>query len=175
MVENVSENPAVQVAKQQKTGAGIHVTRTGIRVKIRAFPEMLARRAVLAIKDPPVPVYFNEDKGREEPNPHDPDYLAAKEEAEQRRGDAGIDAALLFGVELLDPLPDNDLWLKKLAYLNIEIDPTDALSVELAYLKYVAFSSSDDLSVLTGQVSVTEAGVAEELATFPGDTERDTD
>lgn len=175
MAENVSDSPAVKVANETKTGAGVHVTRTGVRVKIKAFPEMLARRAVLAVKDPPVPMAWNADKERDEKNPHDPDYLAAMAEAEQRRGDAGIDAALLFGVELLDPLPDDKRWIRKLSMLGIEVDESDLMAVELAYLKYVAFSSSEDLNVLTGSVRVSEAGIAAEAATFPGDAERDTD
>lgn len=172
---DVSNNPAVIVAKEQKDGAGLHITRTGYKVKIQPFPEMLARQAVMAVKDPPVPVYWNADKEREEPNPHDPDYLNAKAEAEAKRGEAGIDAALLFGVELVSPLPDNDRWLKKLAMLGIHVDPADSLAVELAFLKYIVFSSSEDISVLTGQVSVTERGIAEAAATFPGDAAGDTD
>lgn len=175
MVENVSENPALKVAKEAKTGAGVYVTRTGVRVRIQAFPEMLARRAVLAIKDPPVPTYWNEDKEREEKNPQDPDYLAALADAEQRRGDAGIDAALLFGVELIDPLPEDKRWIRKLAMLNILVDESDVMAVELAYLKYVAFSSSEDLATLTSSVGVSEAGIAEQAATFPGDAAGDTD
>ena len=172
---DLSNNPAVEVAKQQKSGTGVHVTRTGVKVRIQAFPEMLARQALMAVKDPPVPMAYNADKERNEPNPHDPDYLAAMAEAEQRRGEAGIDAALLFGVELVDSLPSDDKWLKKLAMLGIKVDPSDSLAVELAYLKYIAFSSSDDLNLLTAQVRVTEAGIAEAAATFQNDTAGDTD
>jgi hypothetical protein len=172
---DVSNNPAVIVAKEQKDGAGLHVTRTGYKVRIQPFPEMLARQAVMAVKDPPVPVYWNADKEREEPNPNDPDYLNAKAEAEAKRGEAGIDAALLFGVELVSPLPSDERWLKKLGMLGIHVDPTDSLAVELAFLKYIVFSSSEDISALTGQVSVTERGIAEAAATFPGDAAGDTD
>lgn len=172
---DLSNNPAVLVAKQNETGAGIHITRTGVRVKIQPFPEMLARQAVLAVKDPPVPMAWNADKERDEPNPHDPDYIKAVAEAEQKRGEASIDAALLFGVELIDQLPSDEKWLRKLAYLGINVDPQDPLEVELAYLKYIAFSSSDDIAVLTGQLRVTEKGIAEAAATFQSDAPGDTD
>ena len=61
---DVSNNPAVIVAKEQKEGAGLHITRTGYKVKIQPFPEMLARQAVMAVKDPPVPVQTLRDAYR---------------------------------------------------------------------------------------------------------------
>jgi len=175
MTVDVSENPAVVVAKRTGDSAGVHVTMTGYKVRIAAFPELLMRQAILEIKNPPVPLAWNEDKERDEPNPHDPDYLQALAEAEEKRNQAGLDAALLFGVELLDPLPTDDRWLRKLSKLGIQIDAEDEIEKELAFLKYMVFTASEDLAILMRRTTVTGEGVAQAVESFRGDAQRDTD
>ena len=175
MTIDVSENPAVKVAKRQGDSAGVHVTQTGYRVRITTFPEMLARQAMLEVKNPPVPMAWNADKERDEPNPHDPDYLRAMAEADEKRSMAGLDAALLFGVELLDAMPEDDRWLRKLHRLGIHVDAGDEIEKELAFLRYIVFSASEDLALIMRQTTVTAQGVAEAVESFRGDEERDTD
>lgn len=173
MSEQVASNPAVQVKKEQ--GTGVHMTKTGYRVRIGSFPAMLAQQVMAKIQDPPVPTYYNADKEREEPNPNDPDYLRALDAANQERGNVAVDAAVLFGVELLDGLPDNNRWIQKLNRLGIEVNTEDEVEVEFSFLKFIVFSDQADLAILMQRTGVSEEGVAVATNMFSGSEERDTD
>lgn len=174
------ENPAVAVARElAEEGAPKIVTlSTGVRARLVPVGVNLVRDAAMHIQDPPVPRFLNEDKGREEENPNDPAYLAACAEAERRREAAGMDALILFGVELVDGPPQDDGWLRKLQFLakrgELDLDRfdlDDPLEREFLYKKYVAVGSLDLIAL--GQVSgISRREVKAALDSFPGDTPR---
>jgi len=113
-----NKSAAVKVAKEATLDATREVNlSTGVRAKLRPVATTLIDEVASRIKDPEVPMWHNPDKDRDEPNPNDPKYIAAKEEADRQRGIAVIDAVVMFGVELLDGVPD-DGWLGKLQYLE---------------------------------------------------------
>lgn len=163
MSEEETKNPVVQVAHiargddEQK----VYTLSTGYKARILPVSASLIDQVTAQIKDPEVPMWFNEDKGRDEPNPSDTAYLKAMEEAAHSRGVAALDAMIMFGIELVDPIPEDDMWLKKLRKLGVEIDPEDDLDREFAFKKYIA-TSAEDLSILSeksgmGEEAVTEA------------------
>ena len=86
-------------------------------------------------------------------------YLKALEEAQRKRGEAALDAYLLFGVELVEGLPEDEVWVKKLRWLekrkqlNLEgFDLDDEFDREYLFKRYVAVSSEDyaKLSLMSG-------------------------
>ena len=163
------KNEAVQAAHEQNNGVGpdgIMILSTGVKAKLVPVAASLIQTVQNKIKTPPVPMWRNEDKGRDEPNPNDPAYLQAKEEAQEARGVAVIDALIMFGVELVDGLPDNKMWIRKLKAIGIEVDEADEFDVEFAYKKYICVSS-DDLMKITQMAGVTGAAVQDRVATFP--------
>ena len=112
---------AVDVAKRQretKKELGTIITlSTGIRVRIVPVAAHLIDEAMFEIKDPAVPKQ-DLGKGREEPNPLDPAYRQALADAEHARGIAASDTLIFMGVELVDGMPEDDEWLKKLKFLE---------------------------------------------------------
>lgn len=145
---------AVDVAKRQretkKELGTIHTLSTGIRVRIVPVAAHLIDEAMFEIKDPMVP---RQDigKGREEPNPLDPQYKRDLAEAEHARGVAASDTLILMGVQLADGMPEDDEWLKGLKFLArlghfkaLEgFDLKDPLDKEFVFKKYYAISARD--------------------------------
>jgi hypothetical protein len=172
------ENPAVAVAKAKRGSDenGIEVLSTGIRARIVPVAASLIDEAMARIRDPQVPVFMNEDKGRKEENPLDPVYLEALADARRKRIRAGLDVMIMFGVELADGVPEDDGWVKrlrlmeKMGYLDLgEFDFDEPVEREFLYKSFIAVASADliRLGVLSG-ISRTE--VAEAAANFPDNT-----
>lgn len=147
---------------------------TGVKALIMPVSASLISEVTGSVKTPVVPIWHNEDKGRDEPNPSDPAYMEALEDMERERGMAAIDAMIMFGVELVDGLPQDDGWLKKLKYLEKRgrlvlegYDLNDSMDLEFLYKRYIAVDSSV-LEMITeaSGVSPEEIDLAE--SSFPG-------
>jgi len=175
---------AVVAAEEQHDDDAERMLTTGVRVRISRVSQMLLDAAVHKVKEPEVPIWYDEDRDREILNPSHPHYLAAMEEYEREQRLAAIDAAVLWGVELVDGLPEDKLWLKKLKYFAeklghidlSEYDLEDEFELEFLYKRYVALSA-DDLSELMPEMmsGVTEEDVAKSVETFQGDEASDAD
>jgi len=182
MTKQAEKRAAVDVAKSVKKvdASKEYMLATGYRVHLKPVAASLVDEVVGRIEEPQVPMWMNEDKGREEPNPAHPDYLKAVKETDRARGIAVIDAMVMFGIELIDGLPD-DGWIEKLRYLEkrglLDLsafdldDPTDA---EFVFKRYVAMSA-EDLAVLSSLSGMNEEDVALAVKSFRGSTARGTD
>ncbi len=170
--ERRKKNAAVDVAKQQTAEVVREVTlATGYKARLKPVAASLIDEVVGRIKDPPVPVWHNEKKGRDEPNPDDPEYLAALNDLNRERGTAAIDALVMFGVELVDGVPD-DGWDAKLQYLEKrglidlkEFDLSDELDRDFVFKRFIAMSAYD-LTLLSSISGVREEDIAEAMETF---------
>lgn len=154
------------------------VLSTGIRVKLCPVSSSLVEELKSSVKMPDVPTVYIEAKDREEENPNDPRYIEAVNEANRERADAVFDALVLFGVELLDGLPENTTWLKKLRLLERQgsmdlsgYDLDDEFDLEFLYKRYVAVAGAD-LSLISGLHGFRPLEVAKARAMFLGDEER---
>lgn len=162
---------------------------TGYKAIFRPVSTALIQRLASKVEDPPVPTYFDENKGREVENPLDPDYARALDKANEKRGLAVMDALIQMGVELVDPIPveptmksrENGelleapkwLWqLKKLGTFEIEETVAeimeDELLMEFVFKRYIAVGK-DDLD-LVRELSVDDRDVEEAEAQFRGKT-----
>lgn len=151
-----SKESITDVAKKQKTGSSDSVVylSTGIRARIKPVPASLLDKVSSHILDPEPPKQVVDDKGREEVNPFHPEYLRLKDEALTERGRATTEAMVMFGIELVDPIPPNEEWLPPLRFLekrgrldlkewNIE----DEVERELLYKLFVAVANVDIMLV----------------------------
>lgn len=164
----VAKHPAVVTAKTNaKSNDGSVILSTGIKGKILPVAASLVEEVTAKIKDPDVPMWYNEDKEREEPNPIDPTYLKEMSEANRKRGIIALDAMIMFGLELADPIPEGGTWVKKLKWLGIEFDDQDEFEREFAYKKYVACGNNDlvEISKLAG---ITQEAVEDAVKSFRG-------
>lgn len=175
------ENAAVKVAKQKRSeesGSEIVTLSTGVRVRLVPVGVYLIADAVRNVKNPPIPTVLDEAKGREIENPTDPAYLESLKLANQERESAGMDAMMLFGSVLVDGVPEDGTWLKRLRYLEKRgeldlsaFDLEDELDLELMYKRYIAFSSVD--LVKLGQMSgIGRQEVQAAIDSFPSPAER---
>jgi len=170
-----TENPTVAVAKKRRANedqAKTHILSTGVEVRLRPVSAALISEVTSSIKYPKVPKVFNEDKGRDEENPVHPDYLAAKQDVDNERGMAAMDAMAMFGVELIDGVPEDDRWLRNLKLLEKRgrldfsgLDLTDEVDLEYLYKKHIAVSGAD--YALLGRLSgLTEEAISAAAESF---------
>jgi len=151
MGSNNSPSPAVDLAKKLAKGAdGTYTLPNGVKVRINPVGAALISDVTSKIKDPEVPLWPNADKPdregnpRMEPNPDDPHYAVLLEEANQQRAIAMIDTMVMFGLELVDGIPNDDEWVKKLKFMEkrgmLDIsayDLDDPFDREFLYKRYV--------------------------------------
>jgi hypothetical protein len=171
-------------AKKLASGQGesqIVTLSTGVVVELTPVSSSLVEEMKSSIKMPPVPVVWIEAKEREEENPNDPRYIDAVQDVERRRADAIFDALCTFGVELVDGLPDDDLWIKKLRLLERRgvldlsgFDLENEFDLEFLYKRYVAVAGTD-LQLISGLHGFRPMEVARQRAMFLGEKGGDTD
>lgn len=170
-----NKNPAVQTARERADGDRRVITlQTGDQARLVPVSAALIDEVSNRVKDPPVPMVYVAEKEREEENPSDPAYLRAMGEAARLRGIAVMDAMVMFGVELLDGVPEDDGWIKKLQFMErrgqidlSSFDLTDPLDREFCYKRYVAVPTTviEDITRISG-VSAEDIERAER--SFPG-------
>lgn len=172
----MARSPAVDAAKkngQLNLDEPIKLS-TGITVRLIPVPTATIQEAATAIKDPPVPKQKVDGRDYPVENPNDPDYLAAKQEAFAKRVQAGFDVMAMLGVELVDGLPADDAWLKKLRFLakrghlNLDdYDLDDVFEREFVYKRYYALAG-DDWNLLSMLSGVSEEDLAAARENFRG-------
>lgn len=140
-------NAAIMAVARERASSSEYILSSGARAVIQPVAPALIDGVTGKIKNPEPPTFHNVDKGRDEPNFLDPTYTAQLAEAERMRGQAAIDAIIMFGVELIDPVPDG-MWYKKLQMLGVvdekrAYESLDEFEKQLLYLKYVAVSNKD--------------------------------
>lgn len=175
-------HPTVRVAKAARAlDGGIVTLRSGVRARIRPVSAKLLDEVSATVPEPQVPKQYIEAKDREEFNPLDPNYLRDVREANKQRGIRITEALVMFGVELVDPLPEKEGWLPKLRFLekrgSVDLsvfDLEDPLDLEFVYKTLIAVSSAD-LTYVAMASGLTEPEVALAIAGFPGEAIRDRD
>jgi len=172
---------AVEVAAEQtkELEDGIVVLSTGVRARIIPVASPLIDEINSRIPDPPVPVQVID--GQEHANPLHPEYRQGIIDASTKRTTAVLDAFVMFGVELVDGVPEDDGWIKKIKFMEkrgaIDLscyNMKDPLDREFVYKRFVAVSSKDItlIGVASGVLSV---DIDRAMESFQGDETRGTD
>lgn len=170
-----ARSPAADVAHEKAGGSdNIKTLPNGVKVRINPVGAALISDVTSRIKDPDVPVVFIKDKEREEPNPNDPIYLRGIEEANQQRAIAMIDTLVMFGVELLEGIPDDDEWLKKLRFMEKRgmldlsgYDLDDPFDREFLYKRYVLVDNTV-IELVTQMSGLSAEDIKRAEDSFPG-------
>ena len=110
----------------------------------KAIPVAIISDVTSRIPEPTVPVWHDPEYDRDVENPNDPAYVRAKEEVDRKRGEAMIDATVMFGIKLPDGVPPTDKWLPRLQFMERlgQIDLSgynldDNLEKEFVFKKYI--------------------------------------
>lgn len=184
MKSSTSPSPAVAAAKNVNGRDRVRevVLATGDRARIMPVTASMIDAVTSMIPDPKPPVWYNPNKpsdkfpeGEPEPNPNHPDYLKALDDANRERGIAAMDALVMFGVELLDGVPEDDRWIAKLRYMEKKgrlsldgYDLEDPMDREFLYKRFIAVDN--DVIVLVSEVSgISPAEVDRAEDSFQGD------
>ena len=168
MSKEKMREPAVLVAEKKAGRREQQISRlsTGVSAVLSPVSASLIDEVTAKVKDPKVPTWHNEEKGRDEPNPGDPDYIEALSDAERERGKAAMDALVMFGVDLVDGVPEDDEWLVKLQFLGVvENRELSTMEREFVYKKYVAVSAAD-IGRITELSGISSEELQEAEATF---------
>ena len=132
----------------------IHTLSTGVRVRVSQVNPATLTDIQMRIQNPSVPTRvvagefgaFSEG----EPNPEHPDYVAECQLKDMERASAMMDVIAMLCVELVDGLPKDDRWVKKLRLLSkigqldlsgFDLDDED--DREFLYKKHIAPSTED--------------------------------
>ena len=158
-----------------KGGQDRELTVSGVRIRVHPVSASLIQEVVSAIKDPKPPLVPNPDKdNRLEPNDNDPEYLTALDDARSERAGVTSDVMVMFGIELLDGIPEDEEWMKKLKFLERrgalhldEYDMEDKFELEFLYKKFV-LASNEVVMAVSRASGVTEEDVEKAEASFPG-------
>ena len=143
----VSQNAVLELARQlAESEDGTLTTSTGFRIRVRPVGNSVITETIQRVEKPVVPNVYNEQKGRDEPNPHSGEYVRALEAYNLSVASAMNDAIAMMGVELIDPIPE-DGWEKRLEMLGIIPNAAelaaDPLAREFAFKRYVAIAGED--------------------------------
>lgn len=153
----------------------------GVVLKFKPVPSLAIREAAMRIQVPEVPKVLMEDKGREEENPNDPDYLLAVAEHKAAVALVANNVILILGTEIghvPDGMarPEEDGWLDEMQVLGIEFDTESRSARKLAWLKFYAIRTDEDtVKALMGPMrsaGVSEVDVASAIDSFRSDEAR---
>jgi len=174
---SVAADVAAQKTKESEDG--IVELSTGVRARIVPVASSLIDEINSMIPDPPVPVQVIDE--REHANPLHPEYRQAMAEASSKRTTAVLDAFVMFGIDLVDGVPEDDEWVKKIKFMEKRgaIDLScynlkDPMDREFVYKRFIAVSSKDTrlIGVASGVLS---ADIDRAMESFQGDETREPD
>lgn len=181
-----SDDAAVRAADDHAIKRVERITlENGVVLRLKPVSPITLRDAAAHLVRPNVPqVEIPDTGGRTEPNPNDPDYLAAIQKWNADVSEAGITVALILGTEV-ETLPDgmpgyeSDEWIDALRAAR-EIVPggpplvvhTEGKGRYLDWLRMYAISTNTDMfrlsRVLTTGVALTEEEVQAAADSFRG-------
>jgi hypothetical protein len=154
----------IQTAKEKKSKVVEVTLSTGVRARIKTVAASLIDRVTSRLVEPEVPMERNPDKDRDEPNPLSPKYEADVKAFNKARGEAAIEAMVMFGVELIDPIPEDNKWLEQLQFLakqdRIDLSKYDLqnpIDREYLYKIFIAVGTQDLQLIMASAGIPTEA------------------
>jgi hypothetical protein len=175
MTGNSKSSPAVSTAKKvasRNNNRDITLP-TGDEAVLMPVSASLIDAVTSEVKDPKPPMWYNKDADREEENFNHPDYIKGLEDAKRRRGIAALDAMVMFGIELVDGVPEDDRWLQKLQFmakrgmLSLDgYDLSDPLDKEFLYKRFVAVDN-DTITLISEISGISGEEVAAVEESFP--------
>lgn len=133
---------AIEVAREQASDDE-PFEYNGYLIRVLSIPAAIISDVTNKIPEPVVPVWHNKEYDRDEENKSDPGYIRAKDEVDRKRGEAIMDAVVLFGIELVNGVPPTSEWLPKLQLMekmgNLNLssyDLSDPMIMEFVFKRY---------------------------------------
>jgi len=150
----------------------ITTTQSGYRVKLVPVAANVLREAMSRIPDALTRVFTNPTDGKEYENPAHPEYIAEVKLVEEERTKASMNAMVLFGMELLDDIPEDNEWLEKCRFAKLISDDEykEAISADGKYMREMLFKNFivSDFKVINQIASM--SGVTKEMIALARDS-----
>lgn len=158
-----------------KPESHLYTSSTGVKVRLKRVSALIISDAAQKLKAPRPPKVFIDDKGREEENPNDPEYIEEMDRYAYNKGYLAVTVYLTLGVEVLHrpdeiPAPESTEWSDEISTITGMEIPATGRARYLAWLKYIAFTETDVATVTTRIMRlngvIEEADVVEALESF---------
>ncbi len=161
-------------ANKKKSKNKITTTPSGYRVKLVPVAANVLREAQSRIPDATTRTFTNPTDGKEYENPAHPEYIAEVKLVQEERTKASMSAMVLFGMELLEPIPEDNEWLEKCRFAKLitEEEYKEAISTDGKYMREMLFKTYvvSDFTIINQIASmsgVTQEMVAQARDSFP--------
>lgn len=164
---------AVEEIEEEERIDNVITLSSGVKIKIKAINKFFIYQATERFKPPKPPIVHDKKKGRDEPNPNDPDYLEEMQMYLAEVSQVANDVALLRGVEISEipkgiDGPESKSWKEEMEILGL---PTDKKKYRwLSWLKAVAIPNDEEMNIVLEAIGrltgVTEANVAQAFESF---------
>ena len=151
---------------------------TGVILKSNPFPRTMLADIVRKFPEPKVPMFYNEDKERDEENPNDPDYIEAVKKYQFDLTFALVDLGICYGTSIKELPKDIDNpyssdWVDTCNALGLEVPANKKLRY-LKWVKYIAAPEEKDIEAIADKVLASfgtrESQVEKALETFPSES-----
>lgn len=162
----------------------------GIVLTIKSVPPILVQAILKEFEPPPPPKVYMEEKGRDEENPNDPNYLRELAALEERQSTAINNLYLGVGTTFKSVpegyfSPEEDGWIEKVEFAanltgsHVNIDKQPGVKRYLCWLNYYAMETATDMLLCQGLplqlAGIREGEVEEVVESFRGVQERGAD
>jgi antitoxin component of MazEF toxin-antitoxin module len=163
-------------AADSEQGDGLTVAlSSGATIRVKPIPRAVWRRVLRSVDEPAVPLW-TDSEGRTEPNPSDPDYLAALDSADRLRYERLSRLMLAAGLELVDPgpldTPEDEGWSSALREAGLDV-ATSGRERWRDWLELYAMVTDEDLvqtfTAAQRAVGLLEWEVLTAMRFFPND------
>lgn len=167
---------AIERVRRVGRGAEFELS-NGIVLRIKSVPPFLVQAVQNEFKAPKPPKVMIEEKGREEENPNDPEYLRQLEELDEQQQLAINDLFLAWGTEVISVptdhyMPEDDEWISMVEFAqsitgkSFHIDKDDKTKRYLNWLRFYALETGGDIALATSlpmQLAGIREGEVEEV------------
>lgn len=162
----------------------------GILLGLKPVPPLLIEAVNNEFKLPEPPTVYLDEKGRDEPNPNDPEYQKELKRLEEVQNLAITDLILGVGTRAISVpegyfMPEDDGWVASVEFANqlsgvtLKVDAEPGIRRYLQWLRFYAIESSTDLALVTGLplrlAGIREGEIEEVVDSFQRLPERGTD
>lgn len=161
-------------SQKKKSKNKITTTPSGYRVKLVPVAANVLREAQSRIPDATTRTFTNPTDGKEYENPAHPEYIAEVKLVQEERTKASMNVMVLFGMELLDDIPEDNEWLERCRFAKLitEEEYKEAISVDGKYMREMLFKTYvvSDFTIINQIASmsgVTQEMIAEARDSFP--------
>ena len=153
---------------------------SGAKLRTKKVPILRIQAIMDTFKYPPIPEFMDEERKRPIKNPDHPEYKRMRDEVDEQRGLAALDALIAFGTELVSipegmAKPEDDSWIEECALFGLEVRTDSPKARYLGWVKFVAITDSADFDKLYGilqhSMGVSGVNIAQAISSFQSDQE----